>query len=134
VKKRTTLFLLRQRYLLKSRRETPALAEEVLVWGLQGSPYSSKEILREEEALRLLQTARPKAPVGEPERRQWLEKALQWWDDLQPDLEALAAGRVRRLDQAHRRVRAAAGVRRVTIEPHLPPDWLGVYVLLPGGE
>jgi hypothetical protein len=49
-------------------------------------------------------------------------------------LAAHACKRAEELAQDHGRVRAAgAGVARVSVEPVLPPDIIGLYVLLPQG-
>ena len=47
---------------------------------------------------------------------------------------AYAGQRAAELAQDHNRVRAAGiGVARVSVEPVLPPDIIGLYVLLPRG-
>ncbi len=130
VTRRTTLFLLRQRYLLKTPEQTPQLAEEAIVWGFEGRP-GKMVVLSEEEALALLQSARPRANVHPDERVEWLTDALAWVNDLQEDFERLAHARAKRLLEAHRRVRKYTKEGRLTVEPQLPPDVLGVYILLP---
>ena len=55
-------------------------------------------------------------------------------DHLKPALEEMATDRAADLRDAHVRVRQAARTKRpktVTVDPHLPVDLLGVYVLLP---
>ena len=58
---------------------------------------------------------------------------MGWWGDLQGELERIAFERGRKLEDAHRRVRAAARMPRrgLKVQPKLPPDLLGVLVLLP---
>ena len=130
VTRRTTLFLLRQRYLLKTSAQTPQLAEEALVWGFEGRP-GKMTALPEADALALLQNAQPRANVHPAERVEWMTEALAWVDDLQEDFERLAHARAKRLLEAHRRVRKYTKEGRLIVEPQLPPDVLGVYVLLP---
>jgi hypothetical protein len=49
-------------------------------------------------------------------------------------LAAYACKRAGELAQDHARVRAAGtGVARVSVDPVLPPDIIGLYVLLPHG-
>lgn len=58
---------------------------------------------------------------------------LDGWQHLAPHLDARAEQLADELVDQHRRVRDAArrkGVR-FTAKPHLPPDVLGIYVLLP---
>ncbi|MFN6201011.1 MAG: hypothetical protein ACK496_00860, partial [Acidobacteriota bacterium] len=52
---------------------------------------------------------------------------------LRPHLVAVAAVRARDLLDAHRRVRQASRTRGVSyrVEPQLPPDPLGIFILLP---
>jgi hypothetical protein len=50
---------------------------------------------------------------------------------LADDLNRIAEERAERLHASHQRVRQATGGGRVTVRPHLPPDVLGVYVLMP---
>jgi len=52
---------------------------------------------------------------------------------LRPKLEEVAQARAEELLQAHRSVRTAARIKglRYRVEPHLPPDVLGIYVYLP---
>ncbi len=130
VSQRTTLLLLRIRYLLKERAPTPTLAEECLVCAFQGRPETVMW-LGEAEALRLLAEARPVANVTPAERERWLGDALAWLELLTPDLARIAGERAARLGDAHRRVRRLTKEGRLTVEPVLPVDWLGVYVLMP---
>jgi len=60
-----------------------------------------------------------------------LTETLAWWNALQDALRHTLNERKETLTDAHQRVRQLLGQRRVRIEPHLPPDWLGVLVLLP---
>jgi hypothetical protein len=54
---------------------------------------------------------------------------------LGPAITEYAQNRARELNQDHARVRdAGAGVARVSVEPVLPPDIIGLYVLLPQGR
>ena len=48
-------------------------------------------------------------------------------------MDAAAETRGQQLLEAHRRVRAAARMKGIqyAVQPQLPPDVLGVYVLLP---
>ena len=54
-------------------------------------------------------------------------------DALRGPLNEAAEARGKELLAAHRRVRTAARIQgvRYDVRPHLPPDVLGLYVLLP---
>lgn len=130
VSRRTTLLLLRIRFLLRERSSVPTLAEECVVCGFRGGP-GGLEWLSEEEAFRLLAEARPAANVLPAERQQWLGEAVEWAGDLSADLERVAWERAERLRQSHQRVRSITGKGQLIVEPQLPPDLLGIYVLMP---
>jgi len=129
----TVLLTLRLRFRLTERGRPPALAEEVMVTGFRGYPPDALDWLHEREALRLLADAQPDAPISPEERRARVRTALEWWPELQAPLERLVRERADRLKASHRRVRAAALLpgEAVAVEPHLPPDLLGLVVLVP---
>ncbi len=134
VRQATTLLLLRFRYHIvthKAGTEIPLLAEESQVVGFTG---------REEQpawlpatAVEELLSATPDVNVPPPQAAQLMGRAVAQLALLEPALRDIAERRGRELLEAHRRVRAAArqtGVR-TTVQPQLPPDVLGVYLLLP---
>ncbi|WP_322798869.1 helicase-related protein [Thermoflexus sp.] len=142
VPRRTVLLLLRLRFLLESGRGAAEgggggvrtlLAEEVRVVGLRGLPPSPVEVMEGDEPLALLQNLKPEAPVSPRERREALEEVLAAWNDLQAPLRPFVEKRAARLEEAHRRVRAAADPNLPVpqVRPHWPPDLLGVLVLMP---
>ncbi|MFN2134982.1 MAG: helicase-related protein, partial [Candidatus Promineifilaceae bacterium] len=105
VSRRTTLLLLRLRYLAYEKGEdTPTLAEETVTWGYSGWPPDIVP-LDLEEAQALLDTAEPTANASPGEKREVLAETLAGWDDLQPDLRRLLNDRAADLQAAHRRVR-----------------------------
>jgi len=143
VNRRTVLILLRLRFLLQQPDKAPLLAEETFIAGFRGFPpdrfryasYSTQGLdwLPDEEALALIQTAQAEGSISDFERRENLDEILDWWDDIQEDLDDLINRRANNLDEAHRRVRASARLKRrgLKVQPQLPPDLLGVLVLLP---
>jgi hypothetical protein len=71
--------------------------------------------------------------MARPERAEhvsWALAALQgqgaWW-------EPIVAWRVRQLQDSHNRLRALVKASRLRVQPHAPPDILGLYVLVPAG-
>jgi hypothetical protein len=133
VSKRTRLLVLRLRMLIRSAdRPAPLLAEELVVAGFTGSP-ADLEWLDEADARRLLEEAQQATEVPPAMKAQEVAQTLGWLPELEPDLRNLAEERAKVLEHAHRRVREAAGARlaRLAVEPKLPADVLGVYVLLP---
>jgi hypothetical protein len=134
VARRTVLLLLRLRYLLEQpEREKELLAEEVVVAAFQGFPPDRLTWLSDTEALGLLENLHPDAAVTSGERREVLSEVLGWWPELKPGLERLVTERARKLEDAHRRVRAAAHLvrRGLAVRPQFPPDLIGLLILLP---
>jgi superfamily II DNA or RNA helicase len=131
VARRTTLLLLRLRYLQHERgRETPTLAEETLTWGFTGWPPEIQPLALE-EAQALLDGAQPAANVSPAEKEEVLVETLAWWPKLEPQMAALLAERAEALQESHGRVRRLLRHGRLQVEPQMPPDLLGVVVLLP---
>jgi len=131
VSRLTTLHLLRLRFLLHERDgETPSLAEETLAWGTEGlSPNATPLDL--DRSRQLLDSAEPVANVPPTEKTEVLTRAIQGWQSLQPLLAGVIAERGKRLEESHRRIRRLTARERIRIEPQMPPDLLGVLVLLP---
>lgn len=131
VNTRTTLLLLRLRYLLYERRDdTPTLAEETLVWGFTGWTPDITPI-DPQTAQQLLDTVQASANVSTGAKRDTLTDMLAEWDGLQAHLEQLLDARADALETSHRNIRRLVKQRRVRVDPKLPPDLLGMLVLLP---
>ena len=133
VSARTTLLVARFRYHLRSAasaEEGPVLCEEIAPLACTGSA-AAPGWLSPEESERLL-AARPEGNLLRTAIEQQLGLLLPALPELRAALEAVARERAQAQLGAHRRVRAAARARgRVDIEPVLPVDLLGAYVLLP---
>jgi superfamily II DNA or RNA helicase len=132
VQVRTVVLVLRLRYLLQE--EEQQFAEEVLV----------PAFVRQEGRLRwldplesggrgLFENVKAVAPMPQAERRAQVAWALdflqargEWYADLVADREL-------ELSDSHNRLRKLARASAVEITPHVPPDILGCYVLVPGG-
>jgi superfamily II DNA or RNA helicase len=130
----TTLLLLRFRHHLVAHHggeAIPLLAESCAVAGFRGSP-AAPEWLAPEEAERLLQ-AQPDANTPPQQATEFVRRVLDAMPQLEPALDDLARARGVELLAAHERVRSAArlGGARHEVQPQLPPDLLGAYVLLP---
>ncbi len=131
VTRRTTLLLLRVRYLVYERKEgQPALAEETLPWGFEGlAPNITPLPL--EQSRQLLDSAAADRNMAEAEKREILEETLAQWNGSQEVLRAVLDQRTQELTEAHQRIRQLLGQRKIRIEPQMPPDLLGVLVLVP---
>jgi superfamily II DNA or RNA helicase len=128
---RTCLLLVRCRYLLKEVVEE--FAEEVVVVAFQRQEGRLMWLTPLEEAGRqLLETAQPVANMPLKERLfhiNWALEILQKEDWYAP----LVEWRIRKLQESHQRLRSLVQAPSLAITPHLPPDVLGCYVLVPAG-
>jgi len=130
VDKLTRLVLLRIRFKLTvhARKERLLLAEEAAVVALQGD----KIVAVGEDARGLLHTPAT-SDLAQSARDRFIGKAREGLPALlHGALAEFAKQRAGDLMQDHARLRAAAGsASRVTIETVLPPDVIGLFVLLP---
>ncbi|MDX2282573.1 MAG: helicase-related protein [Bacteroidia bacterium] len=133
VSRRTVLVLLRIRAVARERggSQRQSVAEEMILWAQEQG--ETPRLLAHAEAKRLLLEAQPSGNLSAEFQQKSLQSAL----DLLPDWQELfldaARARADHLVEAHARYRALAGGRQYeTVSPILPPDVLGVYVLLPG--
>jgi superfamily II DNA or RNA helicase len=135
VKTVTTVATLRLRYklIVHGRREQMLLAEEVatVAWDAGG-----KTTLMTADAARALLDLPASADLAQVARQRLISKAIEQAPAmLEGPIAAHARERALALAEDHARVRsAAAGSARVTVEPVLPPDVIGLYVLAPAGH
>ena len=128
------MLLLRFRYHIITRRgneEIPLLAEACQVAGFRGSP-AVPAWLPTAEAEQLLD-AQPDANVVPQQATQFISRIVSAMPQLEEPLNDIARRQGTEVLAAHQRVRAAARLAGVHYEvvPQLPPDVLGIYVLLP---
>jgi len=129
---RTTLLLARFRYHLRisSADAETLLAEEIVPLACTGSP-DAPVWTTPEEGERLL-SAQPDRNLIPTAIEQQIALLLSVLPRFQMALEPIAHERAASQLAAHERVRDAARLRgRVTIQPIIPVDILGAYVLLP---
>lgn len=126
----THLLLLRLRFKLTvhARRERLLLAEEAALVAVVGG-----EVAASGEEARALLAAPASHDLAAPARERLLGQARAALPALlEGPLAAYVRGRAETLAEDHARLRAAAAASRVTVEPVLPPDVIGLFVLLPG--
>jgi hypothetical protein len=134
VQQRTTLLLTRFRYhiiTITGKQESPLLAEDCQIMGFAGAP--DKAVWLEDEVAEKLFLNGPDANIGQDQAIPFIGKVIGGFEHLWPHLHEEAHNHGKDLLEAHRRVRTASRQRGVTyrVEPHLPPDILGIYVYLP---
>jgi hypothetical protein len=135
----TTLVLLRLRFklIVHGRREKLLLVEEAGALAFSGTQFAT--YISGEEAFKLLESPASGnlAPIARDrflsQGREQVQSALA--DD--GPIAVYSRERATALLQDHDRVRSAlsqtGGVPRVTVEPVLPADVVGLFVLIPGG-
>ena len=130
----TSLFILRLRHQLTSRRRGVArtlMAEECVTLAVAGR--SSPRWLEESEIAPLMD-ASPSGNLDEATAAEHIRTTLDFLKSQTAFLEDFARRRAAELLEDHRRVREAAkDIGSYEVEPCLPVDVLGVYVLLPSG-
>jgi superfamily II DNA or RNA helicase len=131
VQQMTRLALLRVRFKLTvhARKERLLLAEEAALVAIQGG-----RVVAVGETARDLLNASATADLAAVARDRFIARAKE---DLQGLLEGpiaeFARLRAQELMGDHARLRAASGsASRVTVEAVLPPDVIGLFVLMPG--
>jgi len=137
VSRRTTILLLRLRYHIVKifmGKEIPLLAEDCLAVAFAGAPENPEWL--EDGVAESLLDVRPDGNIGADQAKAYLEKVIAGIEGLRPRLDEVAVRRGEELLDAHRRVRSASRQTGVTyrVEPHLPPDVMGIYVYLPAAE
>lgn len=130
VEKTTLVALLRVRFKLTvhARKERLLLAEEAALIALQGQSVIAQGAL----ARKLLDTAAA-GDLASSARDRLVTQARQALPGLlEGPISTFVKSRAEELMQDHARLRAAAGsASRVTVEAVLPPDVIGLFVLIP---
>ncbi|MDA8049848.1 MAG: DEAD/DEAH box helicase [Rhodospirillales bacterium] len=128
----TTVLLLRLRFRLTvhGRQERLLLAEEAGALAFEANREAPSA---EGETARALLEQRASGDLAPVARERLLARARERVQAALPGRIAdYAEARARKLEEDHARVRNAAGVARVSVAPVLPPDAIGLYVLVPG--
>jgi superfamily II DNA or RNA helicase len=135
VERRTTLLLLRLRFDIvtaaRAGGERVQLAEDAAIVAFEGPPDEPAWL--PPDRIEPLLEATPTANLPSGQASDLVSRVVEGIDHLVPHLEETARARAEEIREAHARVRRAAratGVR-TTVEPRLPVDVLGIYVLVP---
>jgi superfamily II DNA or RNA helicase len=127
----TTLILMRIRFLIKqSQSETSYVAEECLVSGYAGELITANRVSTD-EAEQLLNSISPSSNLSTQDQSHWLNESLRNYTGIEVDLASLALDRAQKLSASHERLRKAVKGQKVSVEPLLPVDVLGIMVVLP---
>lgn len=132
VKLKTTVVQLRIRnIILDVRTKNEIIAEEMILWGYAGG-LEDKSFIDERTAKELLENTIPTSDWTIQRQANLFKPEIQKLSSADEILSELVHKRSETLIEAHERFRKILGGGRYKIvEPVLPPDILGVYILLP---
>jgi superfamily II DNA or RNA helicase len=132
VKVRTVLVMFRVRNVIKevnSARES--IAEEMYLWGYRGLT-DNVEILGFSEAKYLLTASESLTNLSQDRQENDINEELERFETMKHHFLDLANLRADQLVEAHDRFKELVGGRRYEkATPVLPPDVMGVYILIP---
>lgn len=126
-----TILLLRARNVIESvATRHQIVAEELMLWGYRGDP-ADNDWIDEAQCLELLQ-ATPNGEMSFEDKREMINLALEDIENHKELINNIARSRAEALVEAHDRFRIAVkGKRYQVVEPILPMDVMGIYVLMP---
>ncbi|MEQ8687677.1 MAG: helicase-related protein [Imperialibacter sp.] len=129
---KTTLITFRVRNVIKEvQNDKKVVAEEMYLWGYRGS-LSEAEFLQYDVVKHLLLEATSAGNLSMERQKEDLSRELQQFKSLEPKFIELATNRADHLVESHGRFKKLVGGRRYeTVSPVLPPDVMGVYLLVP---
>jgi len=132
VSSRTALIMFRVRNVIKevaAHRES--VAEEMYLWGYR-SNAGTMETLEYSEAKKLLKESKALSNLPIERQKQDILEEMKRFDNMKPQFIELANQRADKLVEAHGRFKDLIGGRRYEkATPVLPPDVMGVYILMP---
>jgi superfamily II DNA or RNA helicase len=127
----TTLIQFRVRNVIREvGRKQELVSEEMFLWGyqLKGNRINALDI---DDCKTLLHTANA-LDVSQERQKSLFEKELKHFEALHPDFIKVVERRADALVNAHTRFAKYLGAKRFeAVTPVLPPDILGVYVMIP---
>ncbi len=129
---KTTILQLRVRNIISERNEGKQLvAEEMLLWGYQGN-IEDQKYFSPEECKTLLQEIVPSSDFPKQRQEVLLNNEIQAINKSKSILAEVVRLRSNILIESHERFRKLVGGSKYNIvEPVLPPDVLGIYIIVP---
>jgi hypothetical protein len=132
VRTKTTICQFRVRNVIEEQQKSNQIvAEEMLLWGYVGDASDRKPVMYS-ETKELLLSAIASSNMSSEQQRHWLADELTEIAKLRDRLDSLAIDRANHLVEAHERFRkVVGGTKYRAVEPVLPMDIMGIYVLIP---
>lgn len=132
VQKRTTIVQFRVRNVIKEiSRNRELIAEEMYLWGYSGS-LDNKDILDYSSCKNLLLEAESTVNIPHERQQQLFDEVAETYSSLKSEVQTLSQKRAIHLVESHGRFKELVGGRKFeAVHPVLPPDVMGIYVLMP---
>ena len=132
VTEKVTVLLFRVRNVIEDQRNRNQLiAEEILVWGYYGTA-GNRKFIKTEEVKALLRNVVPTDYLSPEQRNFFLNHELDNLRNIKADFDEIARERAQKLVEAHERFRKVIGGHKYSaVEPVLPMDVMGIYIILP---
>ena len=132
VSKRTTILLLRVRMIIEEKTtKTQLVAEEMVLWGYIGN-ILSQDYLLHKECEKIIEDTKPFIDISLTRQQVALNLEKQSIEENKDILIKITEERTTHLLEANERFRNVMGGKRYQFaKPILPPDLLGVYIILP---
>mgnify|MGYP001243312080 CR=1 FL=1 len=135
VKTKTVILQLRIRNVISEQNTRKEIvAEEMWLCGFEGN-VADKKLIPFEQAKELLMSVRAVKNIGKEEESYWLSEELNWAlsdEEFRAWTDPIAWQRVNKLVDSHSRFRKLIKASNFNpVEPILPTDLLGIYILLP---
>jgi superfamily II DNA or RNA helicase len=137
VQTKTTIVLLRARNVIEDvAKNTRLVAEEILAHGYRGSA-AELEYINADDATKLIGEATASGDLSGPAREAALNREIEELMSIQTHTDKIAIDRAQHLVEQHERYRKVLSKRAPVkskfraVEPILPMDIVGLYVLLP---
>ncbi len=130
---KTTILLLRIRMIIEEINSGNQLvAEEMVLFGFKGE-LSSNLILSHKECEEILKVATPTLDISMLKKEVAFNYAIKQINENKEALIKITEERTQKLLEANTRYRnILGGKKNEFVKPILPPDILGVYIILPG--
>ena len=135
VKQKTVMFQFRVRNVIVEQPSNKQIvAEEMWLWGYEGE-VNQKQFIDKKTAINLLMNVNPTQNMEEGEKTYWLNEEMAWVlneKTFREQTDDVALERANHLVESHTRFKKlVSGNKYKVVEPVLPMDVLGVYILLP---
>jgi len=129
---KTTLLLFRVRNVIEEKQtHNQVVAEEMLIWGYKGAA-SNLDVLSQDEVKKQMKKAEAHSTMSKEAKEDFLKTELDGIDKIRKEFDDIAIKRAEKLIESHERFRKLlGGTRYKVVEPILPMDLMGVYIILP---